>query len=271
MLKLQAKKFSSRTRVLYVAEYEPQLYAAFIRHLGVLEDGTACIDPYHPCDKRWLIPTDAEECGVADVIVAWDAVNLLACAEGYCYASIFGVGSEFGLYDAVVERVEAVNRELAGAISALSRSEVRTLYLPAVKEEECRGKSIELCSASCDVIVHLDCKNVKLDAYISRDKDIAVCIKCNGQCPSECASVNVDVFKFVRDYITVSQRSAYARAFYDRNAFVALIGGYGVLALTSGGEVAFGPVEEVASWLAERGRQYIGELILRERSFIDNG
>jgi len=271
MLKTRAKRFSSQSRILYVAEYEPGLYIGFIRHLGVLEDGIACVDPDHPCNKRWLIPTDAEECGTADIIVVWDPVNLLACAEGYCYASIFGVGNEFGPYDTVVKRVESMNQELARAVSELGFMDVKMLYLPTVRVEECRGRVVELCSTSCNVVLHLDCKTVDLDAYIGRDSDLAICAKCDGACPSECTSVTIDVLKLAREYVAANQRNVKAKAFYDRNTLVALISGYGVLALISGGEMMFGSIEEVATWLSDRGRQYIADLILREGGLVDNG
>jgi len=270
VLKLQAKKFASQSRVLYVAEYEPGLYIALIRNIGVLEDGIACVDPDYPCNKKWLIPTDAEECGSSDIVAVWSPTSFLACAEGHCYASVLGVGDEFGPRDAVLKKVGEVQRELVEAALDISADEARTIYIPAVRVEECRGRAVELCSASCNVVVHLNCANVELGAYISRDGDLAVCAKCGGECPSECASVNIDALELARDYATLRARGVKAKVYYNRNTLAALISGYGALALLNGGEATFGLAEEVAAWLSDRGRQHIAELILREGGLVYN-
>jgi len=268
MLKLPAKKFVSPSRVLYLGEYEPGLYAAIIKHVGVLEDGMACVDPDHPCDKRWLIPSDVEECGRGEIVAVWDPINLLACAEGYCYANLFGVGNEFGPLEDVLAKVKSMRPDLIKAISDFNFSS--RVYIPAVKSEECRGRAFELCATSCDIIIHLDCRTVELDAHISRNEGLSLCVKCEGQCPSTCTDVSIDVFKLARNYVSANSRQVVAKIYYTRNALVAVVVGYGALALTDDSDAVVGSVEEVVAWLSDRGRQHLAELILREGGIVSN-
>jgi len=270
-LRVRARRFSSRSRTLYVAEYRPGFYAALVAgRLGPLEDGAACVDPDHPCRREWLVPADAEECSEGEISAAWDPLSLLACAGGYCYFSAVGLGSDFGPEGGVLRRAERLRPDLVMRLAELD-SLGAEVYAPSVRVVSCRGRVLELCNVRCETAVHLHCGTAELDAYVDGDGNVSACVRCEGACPSWCESAAISAVSLARDYVAASARPAAGKALYDRATIAAVVEGFGALALTADGEKVVGAAEEVARWLSDRGRAHIAELVLREETVGHSG
>jgi len=270
-LKARGRRFSSQSRSLYVAEYQPGFYAALVvGRLGPLEDGAACVDPDYPCRREWLVPADAEECSEGEISVVWDPLSILACAGGHCYFSSVGLGNDFGPEGEVLRRAERLRPDLVRRLGELDGFGAE-VYMPSVRAEDCRGRVLELCNVHCEAAMHLHCGAAELDAYVDGGGNITACVRCEGACPSLCESAAISAVSLARDYVAASARPVAGRALYDRSTIAAVVAGFGALALTADGEKVVGTAEDVARWLSDRGRGHIAELILREEAVGHSG